>query len=114
MMCKTSCDCYPIAQGMCDVELISFSDMDDDWVCLCTFPHNDGERLTPERLRSLALLGAAVVLLYHREIDGPVYLSSDIPNWIVEEIKRLVPDQSETWKDNWKDNWEDKWDQGQP
>ena len=73
---------------------IQFSEDDDEFVCLCTFPYNDeaaGERLDPERVRSLALLGAAVVL---NRYDGDIgYLPDDLPRWIVDEIVRNVPQE---------------------
>jgi hypothetical protein len=75
---------------------IQFSESDDSWGCLCTFPHNDDSVLTMNRLRSLALLGAAVILVrsdYFKK-DKDVYLPDDMPVWIVKGIDKLL---------NWKE-----------
>lgn len=82
------CDTYE-----CEGTLIRFSEMDDGG-CLCTFPHNDQGKLTQRRVRSLAMLGAAVVLLHHGELEGPVFLPYSLPQWLVGEIKRLLLDQN--------------------
>lgn len=68
-----------------------FSEMDDTVGCLCTFPHNDGLRLDADRVQSLALLGAAVVL--HRRgllTDPYCYIPSDIPQWISDGINACL------------------------
>ena len=66
-----------------------FSEMNDDICCLCTFPHNDGETLDPERVRSLAYLGAAVVL--NSRGDAPHgFIPSCLPDWMKKEIDRIV------------------------
>ena len=77
---------------------ILFSESDEDWSCVCTFPHNysDG-RLYYDIVRSLALLGAALAMAHHgefRDNDGYVYLPGCIPQWIQDEIKRLVPEEA--------------------
>ena len=72
-------------------ELIRFSEMDDTVSCLCTFPHNDMEHLDLSRVRSLAMLGAAIVLIHHDEIEGPVYLPNNLPKWIITELERILP-----------------------
>lgn len=71
---------------------IKFNEVDDECRCLCTFPHNDGETLDPERLRSLALLGAAVVLSQYgeSEFDGWCCIPDSLPKWIDEEIRRIL------------------------
>jgi hypothetical protein len=68
---------------------IRFSETDDGG-CLCTFPFNDCGKLTNDRVKLLALLGAAVVLIHCEEIEESVYLPYSIPSWIVEEINRIL------------------------
>ena len=73
---------------------IQFSSTDDDWRCLCTFPHNDGKTIDVSRMRSLALLGAAVVLAHQGELEETnSFLPFCVPEWIREEISRLLPDK---------------------
>lgn len=72
-----------------DNNMVAFSEGDDELGCLCTFPHNDGNQLSEERVRSLAYLGAAVVLLYHGEIDHG-FLPNCLPDWVRSEIDRVV------------------------
>jgi len=58
--------------------------------CLCTFPHNDraaGKELTADRVRSLAYLGAAVVLEHQGELESP-FMPDCLPEWIRKEIDR--------------------------
>ena len=70
---------------------IHFSDMDDSYGCLCTFPYNySDEKLYTDTVRSLALLGAALVLVQHDEIDTPAFLPYAVPDWIREEIDRIL------------------------
>jgi hypothetical protein len=81
---------------------IGFSDEDDSlFGCLCTFPGNDQHKLTPDRVRELALLGAAVVLACHEnELLYPVLvtdieefyvpLPAAVPRWMRAEIARIV------------------------
>lgn len=66
---------------------IMFSEIDDSIWCLCTFPFNDMGRLSIERVRSLAYLGAAVVLSQREELDHG-YLPSCLPQSIRDEIDR--------------------------
>ena len=68
---------------------LQFSEMDDDYVCLCTFPHNDQGQLLPDRVRSLALLGAAVVLAHSGDLENP-FLPYCVPEWIRKEIDRVM------------------------
>ena len=68
---------------------LQFSEIDDDYVCLCTFPHNDQGVLTPDRVRSLALLGAAVVLAHGDDLEHP-FLPACVPEWIRHEIDRVM------------------------
>jgi hypothetical protein len=79
------CDKYYIA----DDQMLLFSEGNDEVGCLCTFPHNDGYELSPERVRSLAYLGATLVLLKKEEIDNG-YIPSCLPDWIKQEIDRIV------------------------
>jgi hypothetical protein len=83
---------------------ICFSSEDNDFGCLCTFPSNDGGTLDRDRLRELALLGAAVVLAcYDDALLDPVAvigageffvgLPYALPAWIPAEILRLLPDE---------------------
>ena len=68
---------------------LQFSEMDDDYICLCTFPYNDQGELTPDRVRSLALLGAAVVLARSCSLEHP-FLPACVPEWIRKEIDRVM------------------------
>ena len=76
--------------GEWDEVEIQFSEMDDDTGCLCTFPHNDNGELDAERVRSLAMLGAAVVLAHQGELKDTNFLPFCLPQWIQDEIKRIV------------------------
>jgi len=71
------CDVYDVEGTQ-----IRFSEDDGTVGCLCTFPHNDDETVSLDRIESLALLGAAVVLLHHGILTGPVYLPVELPGWI--------------------------------
>ena len=66
---------------------VQFSDTDETWRCLCTFPHNDGNHLDSTRVASLALLGAAVVLANRGELNHGM-LPNAVPVWMRNEIKR--------------------------
>ncbi len=84
---KMGCDIYDVEGGQ-----VSFTES-DRFPCLCTFPDNDGGEMTVERLASLALLGAAVVMLHRQRLSGcsihAAYVPDDLPQWIVEEIGRI-------------------------
>ena len=82
MGCETYGVNWPTERG------IKFSEVDDTVGCLCTFPHNDvDDHIDTDRVRSLALLGAAVVLHRRGLTDGPViYLPDMIPQWIRDGI----------------------------
>ena len=96
---------YSVAIGDGKTIDVCFSEMDDDWGCLCTFPHDDHGKLDAERVRSLALLGAAVVLAAFRREQletedgwgGTVFASlpNAVPQWIRDEIRRVVPEERE-------------------
>jgi hypothetical protein len=77
------CDKYYLNEN-----LIAFSELNDSVGCLCTFI-NDGYSLTPERVRSLAYLGATVVLLHQKEIDHG-HIPSCLPDWMKEQIDTIV------------------------
>ena len=71
-----------------DRDFVHFGES-DDLGCLCTFPRNDDGRLNAERVRSLAYLGAAVVLI-RRDGGGSTILPDDLPDWVRREIDRVV------------------------
>mgnify|MGYP003394357638 CR=1 FL=1 len=76
------------AEGM----QIQFSDMDENWWCLCTsFGWREAdEKLCPEEIRSLALLGVAVRLAHDGKLEHGI-LPEAVPEWIRKEIRRLIP-----------------------
>lgn len=69
---------------------IHFSDIDDSIGCLCTFPHNDNKHLDSDRIRSLAYLGAAVVLASKLKNKNQIYnfIPECLPKWIQKEIDK--------------------------
>ena len=73
---------------------VSFCDMDETYRCLCTFPGNDQVLgIDIERVRSLALLGAVVVLEHNGMLDDSqnhLYLPECIPDWIKEQIDKAI------------------------
>ena len=82
------CDKYWLLN---DDSPVCFSEGDDSIGCLCTFPHNDGKTLDADRVRSLAYLGAAIVMMQHETIEHG-YLPECLPQWIRDEIDRhLLP-----------------------
>ena len=85
-----SCDLYEYEDIM-----ITFSEMNDDVRCLCTFPHNDNKHLDVSRLRSLAMLGAAVAMKRHGKYadEEYVYLPESLPKWFLKELDRLLPEE---------------------
>lgn len=81
------CDKYYINDIM-----VMFNELDDDVRCLCTFPYNDEKVLSIDRLRSLAMLGAAIVINHHWDENGPItYLPNDLPEWILDGIDKYLP-----------------------
>lgn len=69
---------------------IKFSSLDDSWRCLCTFPGNDTDTgPDKERVASLALFGAAVILALDNDIDDGL-LPRAVPEWIRHGIIRAV------------------------
>ncbi len=70
-----------------------FSDDDDTFGCLCTFPHNDAGALDPDRVAALALLGAAVVLAKYDPdllVSGAGFLPYAVPQWIRDGILKVT------------------------
>ena|SRR3990167_11375119 len=99
------CDYYEVALGITlaggnagwGKVSIHFSDMDEDYSCLCTFPHNytvDGViKLDKTEVRSMAVLGAMVALAYAGRIQhqqGYSYIPNDVPEDVRKEIDRVV------------------------
>ena len=80
---------YPIQDYDGNWLELRFSEMDDDYSCLCTFPMNDMERLDADRVRSLALFGAAVRLAFDGVLEHG-FLPSTVPEWIRDEIDRII------------------------
>jgi len=78
---------------------ITFEYAHDDFPCLCTFPYNDrlDGKLTPERVRSLALLGAVVAMIHNQDKGihkkSWITIPDDLPDWITKEICRLIPNE---------------------
>ena len=79
---------------------IDFRYADDEFPCVCTFPYNNrafGYKLEAEDVRSLALLGAAIVMIHNRDedIQGKKWITipDDLPDWVTKEICRLIPDK---------------------
>lgn len=68
--------------------VIHFSEWDDSIGCLCTFP-GGRLRLDEDTVRSLAYLGAAVVM-QHQSCKEWFYLPGDLPQWMRDEIDRCV------------------------
>jgi hypothetical protein len=75
---------------------------ESNWCCLCTFPHNDevmGKKLTKGTVASLALLGAGIAIVANKpesinhkafSCDGNYYMPDCIPQWIQDEILRIL------------------------
>ena len=79
---------YPIQDYDGNWTDIRFSEIDDSYFCLCTFPYDQG-RLDIERVRSLALFGAAVRLAFEGLLEHG-FLPKAVPEWIREEIDRVL------------------------
>jgi hypothetical protein len=72
---------------------IMFSDSELGYRCLCTFPTNDETTgIDIERVRSLALLGAAVVLAHYNMADcgDCFFIPECVPDWIKEQIDKAI------------------------
>lgn len=84
----SNCEKYVIKN-----RLVSFSqDSKYDDLCLCHFPHDYFGRMDKETVRSLALLGAVVVLIHRDENFNNKYelVPEDLPKWISREIDRRL------------------------
>ena len=98
------CDSYTTGLRMdnsWDEVVIHFSESDDDYCCLCTFPHNytvNGVvRLDKAEVRSFAALGAMVALAHAGKLEnrsGYAYIPDDLPLDIRSEIDRVVGDRA--------------------
>ena len=80
---------YPVESYDGDWTEIRFSKSDEDYSCLCTFPMNDMECLDADRVRSLALFGAAVRLAFEGKLEHG-FLPAAVPSWIRDEIDRIL------------------------
>jgi hypothetical protein len=73
---------------------IQFREDDDEFSCLCTFPHNDQEHLDIERLKSLAIFGAVVQLIlkgYYDDHDGEyIFIPHDVPSYVLRDVRILT------------------------
>ena len=78
---------YQVGSG--DSDFVTFTEY-DEFRCLCTFAFHDGEELDIERIKALALFGAAVHLLMSGELDGPVFIPDGLPRWIVDAVRRII------------------------
>jgi len=67
---------------------------DDEFSCLCTFPHNDQERLEVDRLKSLAIFGAVVQLIlkgYYEDHEGEyIFIPHDVPLYVLRDVRSLT------------------------
>ncbi len=81
---------YTILDHNGDERELQFSDDDEEFGCLCTFDNNDQYALTPDRVRSLALFGAACRLEFDNALPHGI-LPGAVPQWIRDEIKRIIP-----------------------
>ena len=68
---------------------ITFSTIDDDLHCLCTFPYNYNE-IDKDLVRSMAYLGAAIVLQHHGEMNDDRILPQCLPQWIRDGIDKIL------------------------
>lgn len=93
------CDSYAIPRyldsGRWGEILVRISENDDDLPCLCTFPRDyvDDGGFGPDIVRSLAYLGAMVVLAHHNtglDNEEYQYLPGDVPDWIRHRIDAEV------------------------
>lgn len=83
-----------------DGKLVMFSELDDEFSCLCTFPHNDEDGISVDRLIELALFGAVVTLIkhgYYENVDEGEYIiiPHDVPATIMEDIRKYRKQFSE-------------------
>lgn len=77
-------------------KIIMFNDNNDEFGCLCTFPHNNNEKLYFEDIQSLAMFGAVVRLVlngYYENYDGYIFIPGDVPQWIIDGIRNIGKDE---------------------
>jgi hypothetical protein len=74
-----SCDYYRLEHR----DPVHFSDFDDSICCTCNV--NYTSRLDPDRVRALAYVGAAIVLMHHGELDHG-FLPACLPQQIKDDI----------------------------
>jgi len=79
---------YPIQDYDGNWTEIRFSELDDDYGCLCTFPYYEG-LLDVATIRDLALFGAAVRLAFEGQLEHG-FLPHAVPEWIRNEIDRVL------------------------
>ncbi len=80
-----NCDCYVLEER----NSIHFSADEDGVRCCCTF--NSDEEPDVDRVRALAYLGAAIVLMQNNELEHG-YLPSCLPDKIRYAIDRCLYD----------------------
>lgn len=84
---------YPV-RGRWKPISFHFSESQGEWSCLCTFPHNNGEQLDRDALRSLALLGAAVAMAHNGSFEGEeTIFPHDVPEWVRKGIDALLEER---------------------
>lgn len=73
---------------------IMFSDTNDEFACLCTFPHNNEEKLGVEDLQSLSIFGAVVQLVlkgYYDDHEGEyIFIPHDVPPYVLRDVRSLT------------------------
>lgn len=70
-------------------EWFYFSEDNEEVACLCTFPAGERKTLSISTLRSIAYLGAAVVLAHQRIVTSGE-IPGCLPDWIKDEIDRIL------------------------
>lgn len=75
---------------------------ESDTGCLCTFPHNDNGIVDIDRLKSLALFGAAVQLILKGHYDSfageYVVIPDDLPEYILHDVENLCKNEYDNYK----------------
>jgi len=85
-----SCYYYCVEDEKGGQRCLHFAEGDDEYRCLCTFPGNDAALgLNAERVRSLAVLGAAVVLAVKDELEYGA-LPYAVPEFILQGIDEAL------------------------
>ena len=92
-------DGYDNTHEKWDSVTIRFSEDEESGLrCLCTFPYNDFVNgLDRERIQSLAVFGAAVILAHRGDLSFETQnvLPFCIPDWIVDRIKEGIIDKKD-------------------